>query len=195
MVIQNNQHRCFLAIPLPELIKQQIAGFHKEKIKGLRWVDLDHLHITLCFIGDINQDQIHALHSLLQTITFQPFDIKTGRLGTFSRKGKIFVMWLGIEESDELNQLQKQVYRACVHVIQQTNRQNNERQLSKRKYKPHATIARIKNASHKEVKRIMNYHFKSSLRIEVNHLSLFESFLSSQGPQYSILRTYYSQDK
>ena len=43
------------------------------------------LHLTLAFIGDVSPRNIDNIKAILETVTFEPFDVSVERLGTFSR--------------------------------------------------------------------------------------------------------------
>jgi len=46
--------RLFVAIELPRRIKAELDGLRKE-IPGVRWVPLDQLHLTLAFLGEVEE--------------------------------------------------------------------------------------------------------------------------------------------
>ena len=99
--------RAFLAIPFS-------ADEHRlfESLQGLlatmpaledfRWVRPENIHITLRFLGDIEEEQAAAAEALLRTGEDVPaFDISIDRFGVFPHLKRPNVLWAGPSETPE----------------------------------------------------------------------------------------------
>ena len=90
----------------------------------------ENLHLTLAFIGDVSLKKIDKIKAILETVTFEPFDVSIERLGTFSR-GTLW--WAGLRKDEPLMLLQREVE----HKLALCGLEMDER-----KYSPHVTLGR-----------------------------------------------------
>jgi len=90
----------------------------------------ENLHLTLAFIGDVSLKKIDKIKAILETVTFEPFDVSIERLGTFSR-GTLW--WAGLRKDESLMLLQHEVE----HKLALCGLEMDER-----KYSPHVTLGR-----------------------------------------------------
>lgn len=127
--------RLFIAIPIPEEVKDYIISMQKEFYSefdkfSLRFVKKEHMHITIDFLGEIPDDKIGSIVSELKEIRFNLIKIKLSSLGSFPSKDTVRVIWIGIEENEEFIRLQKGIREIFNH---------------RDKLMPHLTIARAKS--------------------------------------------------
>jgi 2'-5' RNA ligase len=90
----------------------------------------ENLHLTLAFIGEVSPKKIDKIKTILDTVTFAPFDATIERLGTFSR-GTLW--WAGLREDKPLMDLQHEVE----HKLALCGFE-----MDGRKYSPHITLGR-----------------------------------------------------
>ncbi len=110
------------------LLQQDLAPYSP---KGLftRYVNL---HLTLCFLGEIEGHLLTQLKEILFSLEAKPIHVKFNQLGLFhKRQGDI--LWLGIEENSELKALQKELAYKL---------QANNILLDDQNFYPHVTLAR-----------------------------------------------------
>jgi len=94
--------RCFFAIELEEAIRTQIQKqiAPLKSNRSFRWVKSSHIHLTLRFLGDVEDTKIKkieaAAQSKLQAI--QRFGMTLGGLGGFPRLERARVLWLALDE-------------------------------------------------------------------------------------------------
>jgi RNA 2',3'-cyclic 3'-phosphodiesterase len=168
--------RQFLAIPLPEELKNElgevIAPFRG--IKGLKPVRKGNMHLTLLFLGDTGSED---KFSELRKINFSPFILTTTEIKLFpGRKPRL--IWLELEESEELNDL----YNKITRVFE-----------VKEKLKAHITLARIKWLLPQDYRVVSEETglvnpFKADFT--VNHFILYNSELQPEGPVYRVAETF-----
>lgn len=122
--------RLFIAIPLPDEIKNEAGRLHQVLDKGIfRLTKPEQMHITLAFLGETDASQIANIRNKLSLIKFREFELQTSGSGFFPSGNKIRVIWIGLKVNDEFMRLQQQI---------------REIFGFKEKLMPHITIARAK---------------------------------------------------
>lgn len=97
-----------------------------------RFVHKEHIHLTLEFLGDVKDDRLDDLLSLISQISFDPFEILINGLGVFNtRHGDIY--WLGVKENDALLKLYNDIH----NKLKKMNVEVEERTFT-----PHITLGR-----------------------------------------------------
>jgi 2'-5' RNA ligase len=128
-------YRLFVAIDLPELVKEKVAGMITGELTGARRVPLEQLHLTLRFIGDVAEEMFGTIKNSLSRIMATPITLTLKEVGHFPPGKHPRVLWVGVEESEPLRELQKKIELALISAGTETE---------KRGFSPHITIARLK---------------------------------------------------
>lgn len=110
-------------------------------LRGARWIDPENYHLTLRFIGDIDERTADEVVAALDRIRREPFEVKLTGLGSFGN-GKPHAVWARVEPSQELAELQAEQERILQRLHLPAER---------RKYIPHVTVARCKTSTNEEV--------------------------------------------
>lgn len=170
--------RAFIGIKVPENEKltKAIAGF--KKINGLKTVEPTKLHITIKFLGEINEKQADSMSSSIEGIKgFGKFIVKVKGTKTFPDEKNPKVIWAGAESEKikEINGLVEN-YAEKIGI-----------QREKKAFTPHITLARAKTQEQIDLKRLLtNDEF---FEFEANELSLIKSELTPEGAKYSNIKT------
>jgi 2'-5' RNA ligase len=166
--------RLFVAVDLPELTRQLVAGIDPH-IRGVRWIDPVQMHLTLSFFDDVPDDIDLALREKLSAIEFGAFFLPILGVGTFSAKGAPKIIWIGVGKAHpHLFQIHKRVQEAALAV-------GLEPEL--RPWHPHITIARCRDVSAQSLRKFLqsNAEFDAGMtRVEDFHL--YSSKLTPAGP-------------
>ncbi len=112
-------------------------------LRGARWVSPENYHITLRFIGDIDERMADEIADALTRIKRAPMRIHLDSLGTFSN-GKPHTVWARVAPSPELVELQGQQERMIQRLGLPAER---------RKFIPHVTLARLRGTTNEEAAR------------------------------------------
>jgi 2'-5' RNA ligase len=74
--------RLFIALDLPEDVT---AGLERlcEGLPGMRWVEADQFHLTLRFIGEVDQGTFYEIGEALARVSHPPFELALTGLGQF----------------------------------------------------------------------------------------------------------------
>ena len=173
--------RLFVAIGLPESLTDRLSGLGGG-VPGARWVDPANLHLTLRFIGEVDDGAAHDLDAALAQICAPGFDLVIDGLGQFGGS-KPRVVWASVERHPALLHLQAKVESAAVRAGLAPDGQ---------KYTPHITLARLKEASPAKVARFLaeRQPFRAG-PAPVRRFTLYLSHLTRSGPIYEPAQDYY----
>jgi len=166
--------RLFVAIDLPQSTRQLLAALDPN-IRGVRWTDLEQMHLTLGFFGDVLDEIDLRLREKLGAIEFGAFFLPIVGVGTFSAKGVPKIIWISVGKAHpHLFQVHKRVQEAALAV-------GLEPDL--RPWHPHITIARCKDVSAQSLRKFLqsNSEFDAGM-IHVEAFHLYSSRLTPAGP-------------
>ncbi|MDA5192660.1 RNA 2',3'-cyclic phosphodiesterase [Govanella unica] len=175
--------RLFVAIELPEPIRNYLLRL-QTGIRAAYWQRDDQLHLTLSFIGDVDEGTARDIDTALATITMPAFTIALDGAGLFGTMFKPRILWAGIAPRDPVIRLHDKIETAIRRL---------GLQLDDRKFAPHATLARIRDgrAAAPGVLQFLEAHGGLiSASFEVNSFALYSSKLTDQGPQYHVEARY-----
>lgn len=179
-----SQIRAFLAIDLDDDLKPKINKIIREFKQidaNIKYVDLQNLHFTLKFFGDIDTEGIDIIAEKIEKVIkdFDSFNIKIKGCGAFPNKNRIKVIWVGLDEDEILKNLHDRLDKEF-HAI--------GFDLDK-KFSSHLTIGRMRSAKGKDkVKEILETFDDVDIgTMEVNSIILKKSTLTPKGPIYEDL--------
>ena len=177
--------RIFVGIDLSRKFSQLIPMLKTtvgELESDIKWISGKNLHLTLSFLGNVDDSKINSLISDLQEVKELPkFTLSVNGTGTFPNSESPKVFWLGIEAGyDELSDSQS--------IIDELSFKYKETQREEI-FVPHITIGRInpaKKSTKFNVTTFLNAVY-SPIEIPINIVNLYESRLTPDGPRYKIL--------
>jgi 2'-5' RNA ligase len=190
------RHRIFLAINLPEKIKQELSK-HQNKIermftfeqKPIRWVKKGNLHITMVFLGYVSEEDIpEILKTTEQTVKQNnSFSINLNKI-CYGPPKKILprMVWALGEKSEELGKLQTELENSLLSFPKGLKRSEG------RPHTPHITLGRIQKWKFKRIEPEERPEIEEdiSLSFQVNSIEIMESQLKRTGAEYSILQSF-----
>ncbi len=173
--------RLFTGLALPPSLAKRL-GLMQGGVKGARWHAPENFHITLAFIGDVDEDTAERADEALSAIRADAFTLSLHGVGHFAQGKHPNVLWAGVEKSDALFHLQEKVCRALEAA---------RIPLEKRKYAPHVTLARLKHTDTSMLAGFLQEHgLFSSAPFKVDGFNLYQSHLTKNGSDYAVLKTY-----
>lgn len=188
--------RTFLAIELPSSIKEELSRRQSSLQRSLadlpgetcRWTRPQHFHLTLRFLGEIDESQRSDLtERLAHTLpSHSRFSLTLGEIGAFPRMGEPSVLWVGIDgDREHLDSLQRSIEAIVVQVGMKGE---------SRPYRPHLTLARLGPRIEPESKQAIGRRLREgslfgqeALSWRVDEVALIRSDLSPQGVRYTTL--------
>jgi RNA 2',3'-cyclic 3'-phosphodiesterase len=177
--------RAFVAIDLPESIKQKVYDSQnalKQCNVRLKFVDPAGFHITLKFLGEVEPSSIDPIIHALQSLSQDPFTITVGPI-TWNNPKRPRVIWCTIRDGGECASLHHRIEDLLAPLgIPRENRP----------FATHATIARVREGTQppdmqqivRQVRALPQADIGSC---EVTGIKLKKSTLTPQGPIYEDL--------
>ncbi len=173
--------RLFVGLSLPDGVIARLAML-SSGLPGANWVEPANLHITLRFIGEVQESQAEEVDYLLAGIEAEALPVELAGLGTFGEGAKAQALWVRVTPSPGLAHLQAKVESACVRAGLVPEG---------RKFTPHVTLARLNKP---QPARLQTYIEANNLfsagPFAVDRFTLFESRLGKGGAVY-IPQVYY----
>lgn len=169
--------RCFISVSIPEEIKLKISEIQNNlpDFTGKK-TERENLHLTLKFLGEINEEKLKAVRDKLKKIKFKKFESQINSIGIFS-ENFIRIIWLHLTNSEEL---QKKIDDSLKEIFKPEER-----------FMGHLTIARVKEIkTPKEFLRKLDQIKIPKLKFLIKSFSLIQSDLFPEGPKYTVLENY-----
>jgi len=172
--------RLFVGLSLPDEVARRLEALGGG-VPGARWIEARNLHITLRFIGEVEEGLAAEIDETLANLCVPAFALSLDGFGTFGRS-KPNHLWASVERAPALLHLQARVEAALARqgLVPEG-----------RKYVPHVTLARFKDAP---VSRIQDFIARNSpFRAgpwPVDHFVLYRSHLGRSGAEYEALAEY-----
>lgn len=145
------------------------------------WIPAERLHLTVRFIGEVDDRQADAvLDALAAPLAIPPFQLTLAGAGAFPKSGSPRVLWLGVTQGREPLQAAERTISARLAALGIPEEE--------RPYSPHLTLARVR-----EPARLRSAHLLEGLgdwaagTVCIDAITLFHSRLSPKGPTYTPL--------
>ncbi|MEV4610052.1 RNA 2',3'-cyclic phosphodiesterase [compost metagenome] len=126
--------RLFTALEVPRHVALSLSLL-RGGIPGARWIDVENYHITLRFIGDVDNRTADEIVDRLDRIDRPEFQAQLTGIGSFGSK-KPHSIWAGVSMSPDMLALQAEIERICQRIALPPD---------PRKFMPHVTLARLKH--------------------------------------------------
>jgi len=178
--------RCFLAVELPESVRERLRSLQdrlQSVIRGVRWGRPDQIHLTIKFLGDVPDARLSAVCRVAELVASAcpQCDITVGGTGCFPPRGPVRIIWAGLVDPP---QTLFDCQRRCERDFMPLGYPPEER-----RFHPHLTLGRV-NASPfpGDVRGAVGREAGFSCEtFTARELVVFESILSSAGPTYTAI--------
>ncbi len=172
--------RCFIALDIPEETRDEIENIQSELPTDLflgKLTEKDNIHLTLKFLGEIDDTTLRSVLERLDTIDRSSFDLIISDAGVFSRNCPR-IIWLSAE-SLSLRELQKDVDKSISDIFPM-----------ERRFMGHMTIARIKECNDRETLLTKIKGIRPRILSRITSFSLVSSRLTKLGPIYETIERF-----
>jgi 2'-5' RNA ligase len=172
--------RAFVALELSDEVRLRLSE-SQILLKGcsarMTWVEPGNIHITVKFLGEVENIKIPDVKAALSSIAFEPFSISTGTI-TVNDPRRPFTVWCGIDDEGRGSDLLHRVDDVLVPLgfIRE-----------KRRFTPHATVARVKRFDPSLMEALKSLSGRTYGSCMVTGMKLKKSTLAPQGPVYEDL--------
>jgi 2'-5' RNA ligase len=178
--------RTFIAVELPQHVKAALEEVQKElKETGadVRWVRPESIHLTLKFLGEIDEESVVRIRKVMEGVAsaHRPFEVEVKGMGCFPNLKQPRVIWVGVlDRQKALASLQEGVEEA-VGLL------GFERE--ERPFRPHLTLGRVRTAKGRQalLERMGSMLGQEFGTFEVHSVILFKSDLHPSGARYTPL--------
>ncbi len=177
--------RLFFGLELPEALRARIGAL-AGGIDRARFVAPEYLHITLRFIGEVDEPTLQDIALAADGIRFEPVPVTLAGAGHFESRNRVTAVWLGVEPCAPLVGLRDRIETALVRSGLPPER---------RKFRPHVTVARLNKARPTEIRHWLaaNTMFRA-VPFTAGRFVLFSSALGREGPVYTAECRYPRED-
>ncbi len=168
--------RLFVALDPPDPVREQLSSICAG-LQGARWVPKHNLHLTLRFVGEVDNADSTDIDDALSRLSGTALEVSLEGLGFFGKGRKLRSLWIRAARSPELVSLRAAVESVLVRSGCAPETRN---------FFPHITLAYLKGAHAESVENFVADH--SMFRIKafpVTILTLYSSFLSRSGAIYT----------
>lgn len=166
--------RLFLAIPIPEAIAERLLLLEAD-VPGASWRTAEQYHLTLRFIGEVDEAVARDIDLELGRIVAKPFEIRLAGAGSFGGR-EPSALWAGVDAPPDLPRLAA----SCETAIR-----NAGLPPEPRKYKPHVTLAYLHDTFDTEVANFLQD--AAGFRTDpfwVDHFAMYSSHSTRAGSHY-----------
>ena len=181
--------RSFIAIPLATDIRQaavKLLERLRQPNDGIKWVPTDNLHLTLKFLGEVDNTEVPRVCDVIRqvTATLPPFEISFAGTGGFPQLERPRILFVGVNDPGSLVAMVSGLESALAELGFKPE---------PRDYRPHLTIGRTRGGSRRAdasvVERLRQEQDLQLGTMTADCVQLFASFLDKGGPTYQVMDT------
>ena len=168
--------RLFVAVDFPEAVNRRLEALCSS-LPGARWLPPEQFHLTLRFIGEVDDARLDEVADGLSELDCPAFSLSLQGVGHFPPRGQPRVLWAGVEAGEALARLYGQI-------------ENRLRSLGidpeHRKFAPHVTLARLKGSAVERLRDYLALH--GGFATETMPITSFQLYSSILGAKTAIHR-------
>jgi len=182
--------RTFIAFELAQEIKNYLALIQEELKKSaadVKWVLPQNIHLTLKFIGEIDEELSEGITKIIEKIAGSqtPFSLSLASLGAFPKINSPRVIWVGVDKGKVESE---KIARALGEELEKIGIP-----AEKRKFSSHITIGRVRSMKNREkltacLNELCAKEKVAKPQIQISKITLYKSTLTPKGPIYEILK-------
>lgn len=173
--------RLFVGLDLPYDAKRRLDAICYG-VDGAQWSEMDNLHLTLRFIGEVNRPDAETIAEALERVHEPAFELTIAGIGHFGTGPRVRTLWAGVEPAPALTRLRQQVSSVLSRLP--IPRDPGE-------FKPHVTLARFDRGEAGNMGKFLEAN--GMLRLQpflVDRFVLFSSIWHRDGPVYRVEAEY-----
>jgi len=178
--------RSFIAIEFPKEVKDYLYGLQNKFKKDLKkynvkinWIAKKNLHLTLKFLGDIEENVLDKIKERLDNIEFSSFELNIDGIGFFPGGDYLRVIFIGLKPEDKVKELQQEIDQELLDISSKDQ-----------EFHAHVTLGRIKSVNDREKLKNVVYTDIEKIKFNVDKFVLMRSQLSRDGPKYFLLKAF-----
>ena len=183
------RYRLFIALEIDEEIRHVLTTLQFNLGRqfpdiDVKWVEPENLHVTLIFLGDVDDRDLHGITKIMKTVgkSEPPFPIRVQGMGAFPSSRRPKILWAGLGEGQETV---KRLHQSLSDPLMELGCYRAE----SRDYTPHLTLGRIQaDSDNQALSNAFAEHKEwTAGTLIVSQLTLYTSEMRRGGPEYSVM--------
>ena len=178
--------RCFIAVELSDDVRdylyELVSGFQtklrKENVK-INWIAKRNLHLTMKFLGEVNEVTLGVVKERLRKIEFSAFELELDKLGFFPNEDYLRVIYVGLEPEKKIIELQQRIDMELLDLFGK-----------EQDFHGHVTLGRVKLAKDKKRLKELAGEKIENKKFIVEEFKLVKSELAKEGARYFTLGSF-----
>jgi RNA 2',3'-cyclic 3'-phosphodiesterase len=176
--------RIFIALDIPSEIRARLTEY-MERARTLaaeaRWARVEGLHVTLKFVGHVDDAIVEQIKTALRSIKAAPFEVEFTGVGFFPNPNAARVFWAGVDGGDALPRLASTIDAALEKL-------GFPRET--KPYHPHLTLARTSSRPLRELKPLLAEQPPQFGTMTAREFFLYQSQPQKGGSKYTKLERF-----
>jgi 2'-5' RNA ligase len=176
--------RLFIALDIPADVRAALTNY-LERAGALapeaRWARVEGLHVTLKFVGHVDDAVVEQIKAALKSIKAAPFEVKFSGVGFFPNSNAGRVFWAGVDGGDQLPHLASAVDAALEKL---------GFQRETKPYHPHLTLARTSSRPLRELRPLLAVPPPQFGTMTAREFFLYQSQPQKGGSKYTKLERF-----
>lgn len=169
--------RLFIAVDLPDRVRESLAAICAD-LPGARWCDPAQLHLTLRFLGSVDDDA--RIREQLRRVRQSTFSLSVRGVGVFPPRRPARVLWAGVNPHEPLQALKAAIDEAL----------GPDPEAAERGFSPHLTLARFRDPPGPALPRYLAEHAAfATPPFTVAEFHLYQSFLGPERARHEVVET------
>lgn len=183
--MQDTAKRLFIAIPLPQEVKDELERIvqllKKESFCEGTYTNVQDAHVTLQFLGSVQEGEIDTIDAALRTIAYPPCFAALGSLGSFTKRGHSAIIYVDIL-SPSLLLLIERIQHGVAPWIEKKEHKS---------FVAHVTLMRIKKIKNEaSLQSFLQNTSMKHIPFTIDSFLLMQSVLLPKGPFHIPLKKY-----
>lgn len=172
--------RLFFGVEIPPAIKSSLLGV-QAPVAGAKWQSAEQLHLTLLFLGAVDDEQAPAIRAAARQVWHVPFWLAVSGLGCFGQPERPRNLWAAVSPPEPL---------AALHEALNHRIRSPALDAERRGFRPHITLARFKRQAGSVADLLADHGDAAFGHFPVDEFCLFESTQGRSGSVYTILERF-----
>lgn len=179
--MKKNLIRIFTAFPAPAKLLEAYSEFIRvySELQGIRWTPSDNLHVTLFFIGEVEEENLPAIQEALNPLfsKWESFEIEFEKTSFRGKQNSPGMIWAQFVKSEKFKNASERIHVAVAEYMTITHVHTDPI--------PHITLARIKRGADFSGINLSDFNYKD--RLVIDHAELWMTVQSKAGVTYKRL--------
>ena len=172
--------RLFFGLELPPELKKRLIKV-RSAVDGAKWQRPEQLHITLLFLGPVDENRVEAVTDAACDLSTESFSLDVTGVGCFGQPQRPKNLWAGVKPEEPI---------AALHQTLGQRMETLGFKVERRAFRPHVTLARFKRQAG-SVEALMSEYGDSPFgQFHVAEFVLFESTPDPAGSVYSVVERF-----